>query len=116
MVIGIADSGIDDDRLAPKQAPLLHLSAGGKQTPHDPIGHGTAVASVLVANRPELGVIGIVPDATLLSARIVKSKNVCNQAVLVDGLVAAFGWLRKRGAQVVNVSATASVRRRSWTR
>ena len=32
MVIGIADSGVDDDRLAPRQAPLLHLSAGGKPT------------------------------------------------------------------------------------
>ena len=106
IVIGIADSGVDDDRLAPRQAPLLHLSAGGKSTPHDPIGHGTAVASVLVANRPELGVVGIVPDATLLSARIVKSP-ACNQATLVDGLVAALGWLRKQGAQVVNISATA---------
>jgi subtilisin family serine protease len=106
IVIGMADSGVDDDRLAPRQAPTLHLSAGGKATPHDPRGHGTEVASILVANRPELGVVGIVPDATLLSARIVKSK-ACNQAVLVDGLVAALGWLRKQGAQVVNISATA---------
>ena len=78
IVIGIADSGIDDDRLAPRQAPLLHLSAGGKQIPHDPVGHGTAVASLLVANRPDVGVVGIVPDATLLSARIVKSAS-CNE-------------------------------------
>jgi hypothetical protein len=105
MVIGIADSGVDDDRLAPLQAPLLHLSAGGTVTPHDPSGHGTAVASILVANRPELGVVGIVPDATLVSARIIRSS--CNQAVLEHGLVAALGWLRQQGAQVVNISATA---------
>jgi subtilisin family serine protease len=106
IVIGIADSGIDDDRLAPRQAPTLHLSAGGKPTPHDPVGHGTAVASMLVANRPELGVVGIVPDATLLSARIIKS-TPCKQATLVDGLVSALGWLRMQRAQVVNISATA---------
>jgi len=104
IVIGLADSGIDDDRLAPRQAPLLHLSAGGKQTPHDPIGHGTAVASLLVANRPDVGVVGIAPDATLLSARIVTSA-ACKEKQLEHGLLAAFGWLRRNGAQVVNVSA-----------
>ena len=45
------------------------------------------------------------PDATLLSARIVKSA-ACTPAILEDGLLAAFGWLRRQGAQVVNVSAT----------
>ena len=72
----MADSGIDDDRLAPVQPPLLHLSAGGTVSPHDPIGHGTAVASILVANRSDVGVVGLVPDATLLSARIVRSEAV----------------------------------------
>ena len=105
IVIGIADSGIDDDRLAPRQAPLLHLSAGGKQIPHDPVGHGTAVASLLVANRPDVGVVGIVPDATLVSARIVKSAS-CTETGLEHGLLAAFGYLRRQGAQVVNVSAS----------
>jgi Subtilase family len=106
MVIGMADSGIDDDRLAPRQPPLLHLSSGGKAVPHDPIGHGTAVASILIANRPDVRVMGLAPDATLLSARIIRS-SACNQAALEHGLVEAFGWLRQHGAQVVNVSATA---------
>ena len=104
VVIGMADSGIDDDRLAPRQAPVLHLAIGGKAKPHDPVGHGTAVASLLVANRSDVGVMGLVPDATLLSARIVKSAS-CSEASLEDGLLAAFGWLRRQGAQVVNVSA-----------
>jgi subtilisin family serine protease len=106
MVIGIADSGVDDDRLAPRQAPLLSLAAGGAPRPQDPLGHGTAVASILVANRPDVKVVGLVPDATLLSARIVNQKS-CNQKMLEDGLVTALGWLRRQGAQVVNVSATA---------
>ena len=50
-------------------------------SPHDPIGHGTAVASILVANRPDVGVVGLVPDATLLSARIVRSE-ACNANTL----------------------------------
>jgi hypothetical protein len=104
VVIGIADSGIDDDRLAPRQPPRLHLSAGGKLIPHDPTGHGTAVASLLVANRPDVGVMGIVPDATVVSARIVKSAP-CTGPMLEHGLLDAFGWLRRQGAQVVNVSA-----------
>ena len=107
MVIGIADSGVDDDRLAARQAPHLTLSAGGQVRPQDPLGHGTAVASILVANRPDVNVVGLVPDATLLSARIVRSSTSCAGPVLENGLVKALGWLRRNGAQVVIVSATA---------
>ncbi len=107
MLIGIADSGVDDDRLAPRQAPALFLALGGPKLPRDPLGHGTAVASLLVANRPDVGVVGVVPDATLLSARIIRRGAGCSEHVLEDGLVRALGWLRKQGAQVVNVSATA---------
>lgn len=107
MLIGVADSGVDDDRLAPRQPPLLHLAAGGSARPQDPLGHGTAVASLLVANRPDVNVVGLVPDATLLSARIIKSADGCSPAALATGLVSALGWLRRQGAQVVNVSATA---------
>ena len=106
MIVGIADSGVDDDRLAPLQAPLLKLAAGGAERPQDPTGHGTAVGSLLVANRPDVGVVGMVPDATLLSARILRPTS-CAKPVLSQGLIAAFGWLRRQGAQVVNVSATA---------
>lgn len=106
VLVGIADSGVDDDRLAPRQAPLTYRAAGGNLLPRDPRGHGTAVASILVANRPDVQVVGLIPDATLLSARIVKPGS-CSQAVLEGGLVSALGWLRRQGAQVVNVSATA---------
>ena len=107
MVVGIADSGIDDDRLAPLQVPTLKLSAGGEVRPQDPFGHGTAVGSLLVANRPDVDVVGLIPDATLLSARIVRPPRSCGGTVLAQGMIAAFGWLRRQGAQVVNVSATA---------
>jgi Subtilase family len=107
VLIGIADSGVDDDRLAARQAPFLFLGPGSRTRPQDAFGHGTAVGSVLVANRPDIGVVGLVPDATLLSARIVRP-GPCSSKVLADGLVAALGWLRRDGAQVVNVSATAT--------
>jgi hypothetical protein len=106
MVVGIADSGVDDDRLAPLQSPLLKLFVGGGSRPQDPTGHGTAVGSLLVANRPDVGVVGMVPDATLLSGRILRPSR-CSNAVLSQGLIAAFGWMRRQGVQVVNVSATA---------
>jgi hypothetical protein len=107
MLIGIADSGIDDDRLAPRQPPHLTLSAGGTSRPfQDPLGHGTAVASLLVANRPDVSTVGLVPDATLLSARVVRSATACEGPTLEHGLINALGWLRRNGAQVVNVSAT----------
>jgi hypothetical protein len=104
MLIGIADSGVDDDRLAPREAPSLFAGKAGATT-QDGSGHGTAVASMLVANRPDVGIVGLVPDATLLSARIVRP-DACNSKVLANGLITALGWLRREGAQVVNVSAT----------
>jgi hypothetical protein len=104
MLIGVADSGVDDDRLAPREAPLLFDGKGTSSAP-DGSGHGTAVASMLVASRPDVGIVGLVPDATLLAARIVRP-DACSSAVPATGLIAALGWLRKEGAQVVNVSAT----------
>ena len=106
----MADSGVDDDRLAPVPAAAA-ASLGGRrsETPHDPIGHGTAVASMLVANRPDVGVVGIVPDATLLSARIVKSKTVLQS----DHARARPRWRRSAGcAGMARRSSTSRPRRK----
>ena len=40
------------------------------------------------------------------SRRASSASDNCSDAVLEDGLVAALGWLRRQGAQVVNISAT----------
>ena len=52
-VVGIADSGVDAARLALSQ-PLEGLAA-------DAVGHGTAVASEIAADRGDLGVRGVAP-------------------------------------------------------
>ena len=97
MLIGIADSGVDDDRLAPRQPPLLQLAAGGAEQPHDPLGHGTAVASILVANRPDVGRRRPRARTRRCCRRASSGRRSCSEAVLEHGLVAAFGWLRTAG-------------------
>ena len=91
-VVGIADSGVDAARLALSQ-PLEGLAA-------DAVGHGTAVASEIAADRGDLGVRGVARGVTLVSS------GLCGRDGIEAGAVRAFKRFREAGAQVVNVSAT----------
>ena len=101
----MADSGVDDDRLAPRQPPLLHLSAGGDGAPHDPdrARHGGRQHPRRQPARRRRRRPRARRDAAVGAHRQVG--DACNATVLEHGLVEAFGWLRRKGAQVVNVSA-----------
>ena len=72
----------------------------------DQVDHGTEVASLIGADRPDLGIQGVAPDVGLAIARIAKSGN-CDTGTISRNLIAAFAWFRNIGdVQIVNVSAT----------
>lgn len=66
----------------------------------DPRAHGTAVAGIIAASGSNPGIVGIAPDATLLSMRVINSENQVNAANLVCGLVKA----ADSGANVATMS------------
>ena len=70
------------------------------------IDHGTEIASLIGASRPDLGIRGVAPDVGLAIARIATKDN-CEPGLIAKNLIAAFHWFREIGdVNIVNVSAT----------
>jgi type VII secretion-associated serine protease mycosin/type VII secretion protein EccB len=75
----------------------------------DPLGHGTAVAGAIAA-RPiaESGVVGLAPDARLLSVRVFRGTDQqsldAGFGPRADRIAAGIRWAVDHGAQIVNVS------------
>src|SRR5690606_13202785 len=62
----------------------------------DPVGHGTAVASLIAGSRS-----GLAPDATILPVRVLDEDNRYRSASTVaEGVV----WAVRQGADVINLS------------
>ena len=106
--VGIPDTGADLSRLGGTRDRLESKNFTQSKGVTDEVDHGTQVASLIGADRPDLGVQGVAPDVGLAIARIAKSGN-CDTGTISRNLIAAFAWFRKIGdVQIVNVSANIS--------
>ncbi len=109
--VGIPDTGADLSRLGGSRDRLQVRNFTQSQGVTDEVDHGTEVASLIGADRPDLGahgVQGVAPDVGLAIARIAKSGN-CDTGTISRNLIAAFAWFRRIGdVQIVNVSANIS--------
>jgi subtilisin family serine protease len=105
LVIGIADTGVDSSRIGSgsgfdQQSFLPGVSAVG-----DDLGHGTAVAGLIAANRDNIGLAGVAPGVGIASA-LIAAPGECSGARLQAALIQAFRWFRQRDVSIVNVSAS----------
>jgi hypothetical protein len=106
--VGIADTGADLGRLGGTRDRLAFKNFTQSVGVTDEVDHGTEVASLIGADRPDLGVQGVAPDVGLAIARIARSGN-CDTGTIARNLVKAFAWFRRIGdVQIVNVSANIS--------
>jgi hypothetical protein len=109
--VGIADTGADLSRLGGTRDRLERRNFTQSKGVTDEVDHGTEVASLIGADRPDLGVEGVegvAPDVGLAIARIARSGN-CDTGTISRNLIQAFKWFRKIGdVQIVNVSANIS--------
>jgi subtilisin family serine protease len=105
--VGIVDSGADVERLGSHQVPIdgRDFTKGSDDWNTDRLGHGTAVASLIAANRSDIGVRGIAPSADLVVARVAVP-GACTGTVLEANMVSAMHWLRTQDVAVLNVSAS----------
>jgi subtilisin family serine protease len=95
----VVDSGVDDAHPALAGAAVAHYvvaeADGGLRVvpapPLDPVGHGTAVASIVRRHAP---------DAELTSVRVVGQRG----RGTVEHLLAALGWAAAQGYDVINTS------------
>ena len=118
VTVAIVDSGIDTGN-----AHLTNVVAGGTNlVPDDGAddgstdieGHGTAIAGLIAAQRVNgSGVIGLAPDAELLSVRVLRSTTdqdvEAGLGARIDRVGAGIRYAADKGAQIINVSISDSV-------
>jgi hypothetical protein len=104
--VGLPDTGADLGRLGGSRDRLIYKNFTQSTGVGDVIDHGTEIASLIGADRPDLGIRGVAPDVGLAVARIATKDN-CDASLIAKNLIYAFAWFRKIGdVNIVNVSAT----------
>lgn len=102
VVVAVLDSGVaaDHPALAGRVLPGSDHVDGSTDGTVDPVGHGTAVASLIVGH-DGTSAIGLAPDATILPVRVLDEQNRYKSATTV---AAGVRWAVEQGADVINLS------------
>jgi subtilisin family serine protease len=102
--VGIPDTGADLSRLGGARDRIAPKNFSQGSGVGDQVDHGTEIASLIGANRPDLGITGVAPDVGLAIARIAQA-DACDTGTLSRNLILAFRWFRSIGdVEIVNVS------------
>ncbi|HVJ99021.1 MAG TPA: S8 family serine peptidase, partial [Acidimicrobiia bacterium] len=107
VTVAVIDSGVDFSHpdLAGRLVPGRNMINPGA-SPRDDLGHGTAVAGVLVANmNNRLGIAGIAPAAKIMP---IKALDGAGNGTDPD-IAAGIDWARTNGAKVINLSVSGPV-------
>ena len=102
VIVGVVDTGVDMDHPTMRGVELVAWSdlVNGRETPYDDLGHGTAMASIILGRSP---LRGGAPDARLVAVKVVDGDDQLagdfDQA-LADGI----DFCLDNGADVVSLS------------
>jgi type VII secretion-associated serine protease mycosin len=99
VTVAVLDSGVAADHpdLADRVLPGRDYVDGSTDGREDPVGHGTAVASLIAG----AGGTGLAPEARILPVRVLDEDNRYDSAATVaEGVI----WAVEQGAQVINLS------------
>lgn len=113
ITVGIVDSGVDATHpdLVGNVEPGLASWPGGEDGLKDTIGHGTAMASMIVGHGNghggEDGVLGVAPEAKVKSVSIYPTSDPRDDpSGSSERLVEGIRWLAEEGVDVISVSQT----------
>jgi len=109
VTVAVIDSGVDarNPALAGAVEPGADVVQPGQPADYDCIGHGTVVAGIIAARpRPGSAFQGIAPGAEILPVRQTQSDQ--QEAGGVRFLAQAINYAVSRGAEVINISITAT--------
>ncbi|QYY35446.1 S8 family serine peptidase [Ruficoccus sp. ZRK36] len=95
VIVAVLDSGVETDHADLKDAHLLTLTREGRS---DPVGHGTAVASLIAGQ--ESPVPGLTPGATILSLPVLDDKGRSDTFRVAEAILLAVD----QGARVISMS------------
>ncbi len=113
VIVAIVDSGIDAHNAHLKDAVIGGINLVGDGTDSSGLsdldGHGTAIAGLVAARSvPGSGVIGLAPDAKLLSVRVFRGTNEENIKAgfgpTIERLAQGIRYATDHGATIINVS------------
>ncbi|MGO1854222.1 MAG: S8 family serine peptidase [Microbacteriaceae bacterium] len=113
VTVAVVDSGIDvhNPHLTDAVVGGVNLVGDDERSDglSDPHGHGTVVAGEIAARRVSgSGVVGLAPDATLLSVRVFRSDSEEDRekgfGPTPERIAAGIRWAVDHGASVINVS------------
>lgn len=99
--VGILDTGIDynhEDLKGNYRGGYNFV--GNNNNPMDDNGHGTHVAGTIGAEDNEIGVVGVVPQASLYSVKVL----AFDSSGLASDIVSGLEWSVENGMQVINMS------------
>ncbi|HBL83741.1 MAG: hypothetical protein A2Y17_08625 [Clostridiales bacterium GWF2_38_85] len=103
VVVAVLDSGVDrtHEDLAGSNILTGYDAITRKSgVSSDPLGHGTGVTGIIIAQHNELGVAGVAPDVTVLPIRVTSEKDQIYSADFIAGL----RFAADSGADVINMS------------
>jgi lantibiotic leader peptide-processing serine protease len=101
--VAVLDTGIDPTH--PDLEPNLNTALSTSFVPDEPYindddGHGTHVAGIIAAARNSYGVVGVAPDAELVTVKVLDHTGTGDFSWLISGLL----YANAVGADVANVS------------
>ncbi|MEC2071346.1 S8 family peptidase [Alkalihalophilus marmarensis] len=97
--VAVMDTGISTNH------PDLKIQKGASFVPYttsynDDNGHGTHVAGIIAAQKNDIGVTGVAPDAQLYALKVLDDKG----NGLTSYVVSAINWSLKEGVDIINLS------------
>jgi subtilisin len=100
--VGIIDTGIDvkHEDLQGRIKEYANFTSSDRQNVIDDNGHGTHVAGIIAAEKNNIGVVGVAPQADLYIAKAFDSKGSADFGAVSRSLM----WMAERNVDVVNMS------------
>ncbi|MGE4282764.1 MAG: S8 family peptidase [Clostridia bacterium] len=112
--VGIIDTGIDlnHEDLQDRVKEYINFTSRDKKDVTDENGHGTHVAGVVAANRNNVGVVGVAPEADLYIAKAFDKEGNADTSAVFNSLT----WMAERNVDVINMSFSSQTTTREYQR
>lgn len=104
MRIGLVDTAVETAHPALRGQSITTRSFVTTGIPQAPPAHGTAIASLLVANPEQKNFVGLLPGARLYAANVFRARGKRDIDTTAEWVVLALDWLASQRVQVINLS------------
>ena len=104
MRIGLIDTAVDTAHPALRGQGITTRSFVTTGIPQAQPAHGTAIASLLVANPKQKSFVGLLPGARLYAANVFRERGKGNIDATAEWVILALDWLASQRVQIINLS------------